>query len=134
MTDEDIRRAEALNERAQKASVIQDRWERAQREIGATIEHEGPIQVVEYIRKGRAAVRGAVTKLDVEAPWADKTTLACQTCQYYSAQHEEAAGVDAAGMLRYKGRCRRHAPTLTGYPVVFPLDWCGDHKLGTPPR
>lgn len=28
-----------------------------------------------------------------------------------------------------KGRCRRHAPTMGGYPVVFPDDWCGDHKL-----
>jgi hypothetical protein len=27
------------------------------------------------------------------------------------------------------GRCRRHAPTMTGYPVVFGQDWCGDHKL-----
>jgi hypothetical protein len=27
------------------------------------------------------------------------------------------------------GRCRRHAPTMSGYPVVFPSDWCGDHKL-----
>jgi hypothetical protein len=27
------------------------------------------------------------------------------------------------------GRCRRHAPTMTGYPVVYTSDWCGDHKL-----
>jgi len=27
------------------------------------------------------------------------------------------------------GRCRRHAPTMNGYPAVFPTDWCGDHKL-----
>jgi len=28
------------------------------------------------------------------------------------------------------GRCRRHAPVVgEGYPVVFPTDWCGDHKL-----
>jgi hypothetical protein len=27
------------------------------------------------------------------------------------------------------GRCRRHAPTMSGYPVVFRSDWCGDHKL-----
>jgi hypothetical protein len=27
------------------------------------------------------------------------------------------------------GRCRRHAPTMNGYPVVHPTDWCGDHKL-----
>lgn len=28
-----------------------------------------------------------------------------------------------------KMRCRRHAPTLQGWPAVFPTDWCGDHKL-----
>lgn len=27
------------------------------------------------------------------------------------------------------GRCRRHAPTMSGFPVVFDTDWCGDHKL-----
>lgn len=27
------------------------------------------------------------------------------------------------------GRCRRHAPTLGGWPVVFSTDWCGDHKI-----
>jgi hypothetical protein len=27
------------------------------------------------------------------------------------------------------GRCRRHAPTMSGYPAVFENDWCGDHKL-----
>jgi hypothetical protein len=27
------------------------------------------------------------------------------------------------------GRCRRHAPTMNGYPVVFANDWCGDHKI-----
>jgi hypothetical protein len=27
------------------------------------------------------------------------------------------------------GRCRRHSPTMGGYPVVFVNDWCGDHRL-----
>jgi hypothetical protein len=27
------------------------------------------------------------------------------------------------------GRCRRHAPTMSGWPVMFVNDWCGDHKL-----
>jgi hypothetical protein len=27
------------------------------------------------------------------------------------------------------GRCRRHAPTIDGYPVVFVTDWCGDHRV-----
>lgn len=26
-------------------------------------------------------------------------------------------------------RCRRHAPTMQGWPAVYPTDWCGDHKL-----
>jgi hypothetical protein len=30
---------------------------------------------------------------------------------------------------RVLGRCRRHAPTMNGYPAVFEDDWCGDHKL-----
>jgi hypothetical protein len=27
------------------------------------------------------------------------------------------------------GRCRRHAPTMNGFPATFEADWCGDHKL-----
>lgn len=27
------------------------------------------------------------------------------------------------------GRCRRHAPTLGGWPAIWDGDWCGDHKL-----
>jgi hypothetical protein len=30
---------------------------------------------------------------------------------------------------RVLGRCRRHAPTMNGFPVVFAADWCGDHRL-----
>ena len=26
-------------------------------------------------------------------------------------------------------RCRRHAPTMQGYPAVYGDDWCGDHKM-----
>lgn len=32
------------------------------------------------------------------------------------------------------GRCRRHAPTMNGYPVVLKSDWCGDHKLSEQAR
>jgi len=27
------------------------------------------------------------------------------------------------------GRCRKHAPTTSGFPAVFIDDWCGDHKI-----
>jgi len=43
--------------------------------------------------------------------------LCCKTCFYYV---QKTADI---------GRCRRHAPTMKGFPVVFPNDWCGDHKL-----
>jgi len=26
-------------------------------------------------------------------------------------------------------RCRAHAPTTKGFPVMFNDDWCGEHKL-----
>ena len=41
------------------------------------------------------------------------SSMRCGTCMYY---------------INY--RCRRHAPTLQGYPAVYPFDdWCGDHKV-----
>jgi len=44
----------------------------------------------------------------------------------YNAQIEHESN---GGLWAIKGRCRRHAPTMTGYPVVFENDSCGDHKL-----
>lgn len=40
--------------------------------------------------------------------------MECRTCQFYD------------GCV---GRCRRHAPTMQGWPVVYPDSWCGDYKL-----
>jgi hypothetical protein len=36
---------------------------------------------------------------------------------------------DNEHIIQNLGRCRRHAPTMSGYPAVFVSDWCGDHKL-----
>jgi hypothetical protein len=36
--------------------------------------------------------------------------------------------------LQSEGRCRRNAPTMKGYPVVYGIsDWCGEHKIGSNP-
>ena len=43
--------------------------------------------------------------------------MRCETCMWF---------VKKKGSV---GRCRRHAPTMNGYPVVYKYDWCGDHKL-----
>lgn len=53
-------------------------------------------------------------------PWAHRNeNLRCGTCMWFV----EKVPSDEVG------RCRRHAPTTSGYPVVFNNDWCGDHKL-----
>lgn len=56
-------------------------------------------------------------------PWKNRSQgMRCKTCMHYVKK-------DSAGDVPSIGRCRRHAPTMSGFPVVFPCDWCGDHKL-----
>ncbi len=57
-------------------------------------------------------------------PWHSRQEkMRCRTCRFYV---QKASAQQASGEL---GRCRRNAPTMQGFPVVFPLDWCGEHKL-----
>lgn len=58
-------------------------------------------------------------------PWAHRSEgMRCQTCMWYVKK-----GGGPIISPNSVGRCRRHAPTMSGYPVVFANDWCGDHKL-----
>ena len=51
-------------------------------------------------------------------PWAHRAAhMRCVSCMWFAPKGDAL------------GRCRRHAPTLSGYPAVFESDWCGDHKL-----
>ncbi len=59
--------------------------------------------------------------------------MRCRTCMYMvlkmpmqTQPTSNDPGVELKGEL---GRCRRHAPTMAGFPAVFETDWCGDHKL-----
>ena len=67
---------------------------------------------------GSSASR-AMPSTEPQDPWKHRTQMMkCETCLWYLAKKN---GV---------GRCRRHSPTMSGYPVVFGAkDWCGDHKL-----
>jgi len=57
-------------------------------------------------------------------PWEHRAScMLCRTCMFYALKKSNVA------VLRNVGRCRRHAPSMNGYPVVFEHDWCGDHKL-----
>jgi len=49
--------------------------------------------------------------------------MKCKSCMYFVPKTvEEKLAYDL-------GRCRRHSPTMSGWPVMFVNDWCGDHKL-----
>ncbi len=53
----------------------------------------------------------------------------CARCMWFVEKKStvpEGPGVERVNAL---GRCRRHAPTLSGWPAVFSGDWCGDHKI-----
>lgn len=44
--------------------------------------------------------------------------MKCATCMWYVPKGD--------GKI---GRCRHCAPTIKGWPAMFPTDWCGQHKL-----
>lgn len=57
-------------------------------------------------------------------PWKHRSkSMTCQSCMWFATKEKQNETPHNIG------RCRRHAPTMNGYPVVFVSDWCGDHKL-----
>jgi len=69
--------------------------------------------------------RAIETKLiDTPDPWKHRSKgMVCATCMFFVIK------VTDQPHVKTLGRCRRHAPTMNGYPAVFKSDWCGDHKL-----
>ena len=62
-------------------------------------------------------------------PWKHRSSgMKCRTCMWFVPKVTK-QDTDAPAFVPNVGRCRRHAPTMSGYPVVFVDDWCGDHKL-----
>ena len=60
-------------------------------------------------------------------PWEHRSAgMLCATCMWFV---EKVTSLSSQPHATIIGRCRRHAPTMNGYPVVFTTDWCGDHKL-----
>lgn len=56
-------------------------------------------------------------------PWVNRSDgMRCVSCIWYCVKEIK----DAPSHI---GRCRKPAPTMGGYPVVFQTDWCGDHRL-----
>lgn len=70
-----------------------------------------------------------VPRVDSDDPWRHRSMgMRCVTCMFY-VEKQVSGGVDPGSVHGALGRCRRHAPTMSGFPAVFERDWCGDHKL-----
>jgi hypothetical protein len=68
---------------------------------------------------------GAVITQD---PWKHRTEgMRCKTCMWFLPKLPNS--ITTHPDQWDLGRCRRHAPTHAGYPVVFVNDWCGDHRI-----
>jgi hypothetical protein len=66
--------------------------------------------------------------------WAHRSEgMRCKTCMWFAPKVPNGGfkieGDEITSPPCHVGRCRRHAPTMNGFPVVFVNDWCGDHKL-----
>ena len=69
-------------------------------------------------------VVGTGHSLPPNDPWKHRSEgMKCKTCMWFVPKEP------AKGLTYDLGRCRKHAPTMNGFPAVFVNDWCGDHKL-----
>lgn len=72
-------------------------------------------------------IEASVAKQSAD-PWVHRSDgMRCRSCIWYvpKVPTSRLMPQDYQGI----GRCRRHAPTMGGYPVVYVSDWCGDHRL-----
>jgi hypothetical protein len=62
----------------------------------------------------------------ISDPWKHRSAgMRCQSCMWYVPKEGAPVSTEKGSF----GRCRRHAPTMGGFPAVFGMDWCGDHRL-----
>lgn len=66
-------------------------------------------------------------------PWKHRSIgMKCRTCMFFVQKVTSTLPDEhncSTATPSKVGRCRRHAPTMNGYPVVYLDDWCGDHKV-----
>lgn len=79
--------------------------------------------------QAEGAIAGAgYHKQEAADPWRHRSAgMRCKTCLWFV--RKEPTGLISHPAQHEIGRCRRHAPTMGGYPVVYMTDWCGDHRL-----
>lgn len=89
-------------------------WEEAAIAVASLRDCETQVTKDVFWIKADEKMQGIETK----DPWQHRAeNMRCKTCMWFAPKKDDI------------GRCRRHAPTMNGYPVVMVTDWCGDHKL-----
>lgn len=62
-------------------------------------------------------------------PWRHRSlSMRCQTCMFWVVKKTDRTR-DISCDTGPIGRCRQSSPTMKGWPAVFAMDWCGDHKV-----
>lgn len=68
-----------------------------------------------------------IEQTETQDPWKHRSEgMRCRTCMWFVAKEPTGA---CKPDIKIVGRCRRHAPSMSGYPVTYQTDWCGDHRL-----
>ncbi len=82
------------------------------------------------IPEQRARNRVVAQRLDELDPWKHRSQhMRCRTCMYWVPKVPLDKPDPELLTHSQLGRCRRHAPTMGGYPATYDADWCGDHKM-----
>lgn len=59
---------------------------------------------------------------EAKDPWVHRSDgMKCRTCMFYVTKN-------SSNKIEI-GRCRATAPSMKGFPAVYPNDWCGNHKI-----
>lgn len=76
--------------------------------------------------KGR--ILASMERAREKDPWKGRSEgMRCRSCVFYV---PKARGDGRITTSEHEiGRCRRNAPTMRGFPAVFPQDWCGEHRI-----
>ena len=81
-----------------------------------------------YAGQKNGAIEGGRPGLLKQDPWANRNDgMKCSSCIWFVPKFISAPVVRQDHKV--VGRCRRHAPSMSGYPVVYQDDWCGDHRV-----
>lgn len=73
----------------------------------------------------------SVRALAEVTPQSERAASTCSECAHYDA-HMKGRLDDDTGQYVFerqpRGNCRRFPPSVDGWPIVVPIDWCGEWK------